>query len=428
MNWQSVDVRALYLLKLVSLIVYNLLMKKSIAIIGGGPAGLMAAEILSQNGVTVDLYESMPSLGRKLLMAGKSGLNLTHAEPYHTFITRYGDKQKQIETHLDHFKPDDLLAWVKGLHIETFIGSSGRIFPKEMKASPLLRAWLQRLQTNGVTFHMRHRWKGWQEKFLIFDSPTGEVKIKPDATILALGGASWPKLGSRGEWVLWLEEAGINIKPFYPANCSFIVNWSKHFSEKFHGHPMKSVVLSFKDYKQKGEFVLTRTGVEGSLIYAASAKLRDELASTGTAVLALDLAPDISKEKLMVALAQPRGSRSLTSHIKKTTRLPDAKIGLLYEFISKEDLVKIEKLADAIKALHIPLSATSSLETAISSAGGVHFEDLNDNLMLSKMPGVFCAGEMLDWEAPTGGYLLTACFATGRAAGKGALNWLRSNK
>lgn len=403
-------------------------MKKSIAIIGGGPAGLMAAEILSQNGVTVDLYESMPSLGRKFLMAGKSGLNLTHAEPYHTFITRYGDKQKQIETHLDQFKPDDLLAWVKGLDIETFIGSSGRIFPKEMKASPLLRAWLQRLQTNGVTFHTRHHWKGWKEKFLIFDSPTGEVKIKPDATILALGGASWPKLGSRGDWVSWLEEAGISIKPFYPANCSFLVNWSKHFSEKFHGHPMKSVVLSFKDFKQQGEFVLTRTGVEGSLIYAASAKLRDELASTGTAVLALDLAPDISREKLMAALAKPRGSRSLTSHIKKTTHLSDVKIGLLYEFISKEDLANIEKLADAIKALHIPLSATGSLETAISSAGGVHFEDLNDNLMLSKMPGVFCAGEMLDWEAPTGGYLLTACFATGRAAGEGALEWLRLNK
>ena len=403
-------------------------MKKSIAIIGGGPAGLMAAEIVSQNDVTVDLYESMPSLGRKFLMAGKSGLNLTHAEPYHTFVTRYGDKQKQIETHLNHFKPDDLLAWVKGLGIETFIGSSGRIFPKEMKASPLLRAWLQRLQANGVTFHTRHHWKGWQEKFLIFDSPTGFVKIKPDATILALGGASWPKLGSRGEWVSGLAEAGINIKPFYPANCGFIVNWSKHFSEKFHGHPMKSVVLNFKDFKQKGEFVLTRTGVEGSLIYAASAKLRDALASTGTAALVLDLAPDISREKLIVALAKSRGSRSLTSHIKKTTGLSGAKIGLLYEFFSKEDLVNIEKLADAIKAVPIPLISTSSLETAISSAGGVHFEDLNENLMLSKMPGVFCAGEMIDWEAVTGGYLLTACFATGRAAGNGALNWLRANK
>jgi uncharacterized flavoprotein (TIGR03862 family) len=360
-------------------------------------------------------------------MAGKSGLNLTHAEPYQTFITRYGDKQKQIEAHLKHFKPDDLLAWVKELGIETFVGTSGRVFPKEMKASPLLRAWIQRLQTNGVTIHKRHHWKGWQEEFLIFDSPTGEVKIQPDATILALGGASWPKLGSRGDWVAWLEKAGISIKPFSPANCGFIVNWSKHLSEKFHGHPMKSVVLSFKDFKQKGEFVLTRTGVEGSLIYAASAKLRDELAATGTAVLTLDLAPDISREKLMVALAQSRGSRSLTSHIKRTTRLTDAKIGLLYEFFSKEDLVKIEKLANAIKALHIPLSATYPLATAISSAGGVHFEELDDNLMLRKMPGVFCAGEMLDWETVTGGYLLTACFATGRAAGMGALKWVQSS-
>lgn len=400
---------------------YTLPMKKSIAIIGGGPAGLMAAEILSQQDVTVNLYDSMPSLGRKFLMAGKSGLNLTHAEPYDSFITRYGDKQKQIETHLDHFKPDDLLAWVKGLDIETFIGSSGRVFPKEMKASPLLRAWLQRLQTNGVTFHTRHRWMGWQEEYLIFDSPTGEVKIKPDATILTLGGASWPKLGSRGEWVSWLENAGIRIKPFAPANCSFIVNWSKHFSEKFHGQPMKSVALSFNDFKQKGEFVLTKTGVEGSLIYAASAKLRDELTATGTAVLALDLAPDLTREKLITALTKPRGARSLTSHIKKTTHLTDAKIGLLYEFIAKENLVDIEKLADAIKTLHIPLSATSSLETAISCAGGVCFEEVTDNLMLRKMPGVFCAGEMLDWEAPTGGYLLTACFAMGKAAGMGAL-------
>lgn len=253
------------------------------------------------------------------------------------------------------------------------------------------------------------------------------MKIKSDATILALGGASWPKLGSRGEWVSWLADAGINIKPFYPANCGFIVNWSKHISEKFRGHPMKSVVLSFKDFKQKGEFILSRTGVEGSLIYAASAKIRDELISTGTATLTLDLAPDIARDKLIAALAKPRGSRTLTSHIKRATRLPDAKIALLYEFIAKEDLLNIEKLVDAIKALPIPLSATYPLETAISSAGGVDFADLNDDLMLRKMPGVFCAGEMLDWETITGGYLLTACFATGRAAGIGALDWLQTN-
>lgn len=400
-------------------------MKKSIAIIGGGPAGLMAAEVLSQNGVKVDLYDSMPSLGRKFLMAGKSGLNLTHSESYQTFITRYGSKQKEIAAHLKHFKPDDLLAWAKELKVETFVGTSGRVFPKEMKASPLLRAWLQRLQTNGVTFHMRHRWTGWQHHLLVFDSPDGVIKIKPDATILALGGVSWPKLGSRGDWVSWLEQAGVEIKPFRPANCGFTVNWSKHFSEKFQGHPIKSVVLSFKDFRQQGEFVVTKTGVEGSLIYTASAKLRDEIESTGSAVFTLDLAPGSSREKLITTLARPRGSRSMTSHIKKTTGIQGAKVGLLYEFIPKEDFGNIEKLADAIKAIRIPLSAPSPIATAISSAGGIHFEELDANLMLRKMPGVFCAGEMLDWEAPTGGYLLTACFATGRTAGKGALIWLQ---
>ena len=291
---------------------------KKIAIIGGGPAGLMAAEILSQSGVKVDLYDSMPSLGRKLLMAGKSGLNLTHSEFYETFITRYGHQQKEIAKHLRNFTPEDLLAWVKELKVETFIGSSGRIFPKEMKASPLLRAWLQRLQANGVTFHTRHRWIGWQQHQLAFDSPNGVIKTQPDATILALGGASWPKLGSRGDWAPWLEKAGIGVKPFRPANCGFIVNWSKHFSEKFHGQPLKSVVLSFKNFKQQGEFMVTRTGMEGSLIYTASAMLRDEIESTGSAMITLDLAPAASREKLIKALALPRGSRTMSSHIKKT--------------------------------------------------------------------------------------------------------------
>lgn len=399
-------------------------MKKSIAIIGGGPAGLMAAEVLSASGAKVDLYDSMPSLGRKLLMAGKSGLNLTHSESYQIFITRYGFKQKQIAEHLKYFKPDDLLAWTKELKIETFTGTSGRVFPKEMKASPLLRAWLQRLQVSGVTFHTRHRWIGWQDHLLIFDSPDGVIKIKPDAIILALGGASWPKLGSRGDWVSWLEQRGIEVTPFRPANCGFSVNWSKHFREKFHGQPIKPVVLSFKDFKQQGEFIVTKTGVEGSLIYTASAKLRNELESTAGAIITLDLAPNSSREKLITALARPRGSRSMTSHIKKTTGIQGAKLGLLYEFIAKEDFSNIEKLANAIKALPVPLCAPTAITTAISCAGGVRFEELDANLMLSKIPGVFCAGEMLDWEAPTGGYLLTACFATGRSAGKGAMRWL----
>lgn len=399
-------------------------MKKSIAIIGGGPAGLMAAEVLSQSGAKVDLYDSMPSLGRKLLMAGKSGLNLTHSEPYASFITRYGEKQKQIAKYIKDFTPDDLLVWAKQIKIETFVGSSGRVFPKEMKASPLLRAWLQRLQTNGVTFHTRHHWTGWRQHQLIFDSPNGVVQIKPDATILALGGASWPKLGSRGDWVTWLEQNGVEVKPFRPANCGFTVPWSKHFSEKFHGQPLKPVVLSFQDFKQRGEFIVTKTGVEGSLIYTASAMLRDKIESTGSAVFTLDLAPDLSREKLIMALGRSRGSRSMTSHIYKTIGLQGAKLGLLYEFLSKADFENLEKLVDAIKAIKVPLSSPAPLATAISSAGGIAFEELDTHLMLSKMPGVFCAGEMLDWEAPTGGYLLTACFATGRSAGLGALKWL----
>ena len=401
-------------------------MKKSIAIIGGGPAGLMAAEVLIQGGTQVDVYDAMPSLGRKFLMAGKSGLNLTHSEPYDKFITRYGVRQKEIEAHLKNFTPDDLIEWAKELGVETFVGTSGRVFPKEMKASPLLRAWLKRLQNSGVNFHMRHNWKGWQNDSLIFDSPDGEIKIKPDATILALGGASWPKLGSRGEWVSWLEQAGVKVEAFRPSNCGFVVNWSNHFSEKFHGHPIKSVVLSFEDFKQQGEFIVTKTGIEGSLIYAASSKLRDALQSKGSAALLLDLAPDSSREKLIAALSKPRGSRSMTSHIEKTIGLKGVKIGLLYEFISKEDFANIEKLADAIKALPIPLTATAPIEKAISSAGGINFEELDSNLMLKKIPGVFCAGEMLDWEAPTGGYLLSACFATGRGAGRGALEWVKS--
>ncbi|MBL8078612.1 MAG: TIGR03862 family flavoprotein [Anaerolineales bacterium] len=401
-------------------------MKKSIAIIGGGPAGLMAAGVLIQSGAQVDVYDSMPSLGRKFLMAGKSGLNITHSEPYEKFITRYGNKQKEIESHLKNFTPDDLIAWAKELGIETFVGTSGRVFPKEMKASPLLRAWLKRLQNSGVNFHLRHNWKGWENNFLVFDSPNGEIKIKPDATILALGGASWPKLGSRGEWSSWLSQAGVKVEAFRPSNCGFIVDWSKHFSEKFHGHPIKSVVLSFEDFRQQGEFIVTKTGIEGSLIYATSSKLRDALASKGNTALLLDLTPDSSREKLIQALSRPRGSRSMTSHIEKTIGLKGVKVGLLYEFVSKEDFSNIEKLADAIKALSIPLIATAPIEKAISSAGGINFDELDANLMLKKMPGVFCAGEMLDWEAPTGGYLLSACFATGRGAGRGALEWTKS--
>lgn len=399
-------------------------MSKSIAIIGSGPAGLMAAEILSQHDIKIDVYEVMPSLGRKFLMAGKSGLNITHSEDYSLFVTRYGNKQQEIVKHLTDFKPKDLIAFTNELNVKTFVGSSGRVFPIEMKASPMLRAWIQRLKTRGVTFHLRHRWSGWEEQQWVFETPAGMIKIKPNATILALGGASWPKLGSKGDWVPWLAQAGIIVNPFSPANCGFNVEWTTHFSEKFHGQPIKTVVLSFKDFKKQGEFVITKNGVEGSLIYSASAMLRDELISTGKASLTLDLAPDTSTEKLTQALGRPRGSTSLSTHIRKTTGIQGVKLGLLYEFLAKETFEHPSKLANAIKALPIPLVSPTSLATAISSAGGISFEELDDHLMLRKMPGVFCAGEMLDWEAPTGGYLLSACFAMGRTAGKGALRWL----
>lgn len=400
------------------------MISKSIAIIGGGPAGLMAAEILSQHDVKIDVYEAMPSLGRKFLMAGKSGLNLTHSEDYSLFVTRYGDKQREIEKYLADFKPKDLLAFTEALNVKTFIGSSGRVFPIEMKASPMLRAWIQRLKSRGVTFRLRHRWIGWEGQHWVFATPTGIVKIKSDATILALGGASWPKLGATGDWVPLFMQAGVVVKPFSPANCGFCVKWSTHFSEKFHGQPIKSVVLSFNNFKRQGEFVITKNGVEGSLIYSVSAKLRDELTATGQASFMLDLAPDKSVEQLIHLLGRPRGSASLSSHIRKTTGIQGVKLGLLYEFIAKETFENPSQLANAIKALPIPLVSPTSLATAISSAGGISFEEFDDHLMLRKMPGVFCAGEMLDWEAPTGGYLLSACFAMGVAAGKGVLRWL----
>ena len=403
-------------------------MSKSVAIIGGGPAGLMAAEILSHHDIKIHVYEAMPSLGRKFLMAGKSGLNLTHSEDYSLFVTRYGTKHQEIAKHLADFKPQDLLAFTNELNVKTFVGSSGRVFPIEMKASPMLRAWIQRLTNRGVTFHLHHRWSGWEDQQLVFATPAGMMKVKAHATILALGGASWPKLGAKGDWVPYLAQAGIIVKPFSPANCGFNVKWSSHFSEKFHGQPVKSVVLTVQDFKQQGEFVISKNGVEGSLIYSASAKLRDELASTGQASLTLDLAPDTSTEKLIQVLARPRGSTSLSNHIRKTTGIYGVKLGLLYEFLAKNTFENPQKLAHAIKALPIPLVSPTPLATAISSAGGICFDELDEHLMLHKMPGIFCSGEMLDWEAPTGGYLLTACFALGRAAGKGALRWLNEYK
>jgi len=398
-----------------------------VAIIGGGPAGLMAAEILSQRGVKVDVYDSMPSVGRKFLVAGKGGLNLTHSEPFEQFVSRYGSRKKEIEKWLMDFTPDDLREWARGLGIETFVGTSGRVFPVGMKTSPLLRAWLKRLDDLGVTFHLRHKWNGWNaDKSLKFETPEGEKSVKADAVVLALGGGSWARLGSDGAWVNWLRQAGVEVEALKPSNCGFDVAWSPHLRERYEGHPIKSVVLSFESFRQRGEFILTKGGVQGSLIYAASALIRDEIEAKGGVVILLDMAPDRSYEWLVEKLSKPRGSRSMASHLEKTAGMKGVKAGLLHEFAPKEDFANVERLASFIKRLPIPLIAPRPLDEAISSAGGVTFESLDENLMIRELPGIFCAGEMLDWEAPTGGYLLTACFASGRAAGESVLKWMES--
>jgi uncharacterized flavoprotein (TIGR03862 family) len=330
---------------------------------------------------------------------------------------------------LKQFGPEELRDWVHGLGIETFVGTSGRVFPAGMKASPLLRAWLKRLDASGVKVHVRHRWLGWNEdRSMRFSTPDGEIAVKANAVVLALGGGSWARLGSDGVWVPWLKQAGAEVEPLRPSNCGFDVTWSPHFREKFEGQPVKSVVLSFGSFQQQGEFIITKEGVEGSLIYAASALLRDEIEAHGKAVMILDLAPDRSHDWLIDRLSRSRGSRSMASHLEKAVNIKGVKAGLLREFVSKEDFSHLQPLAHFIKNLPIPLVATRPLDEAISSAGGVKFESLDESLMLRAMPGIFCAGEMLDWEAPTGGYLLTACFASGFVAGHGVLNWLESKK
>lgn len=413
-------------------------MKKSVAIIGGGPAGLMAAEVLSKHHLQVDVYDAKPSLGRKFLMAGKSGLNITHSENFEQFVLRYGNRKEEVEKWLLNFTPDDLRNWVHELGFETFIGTSGRVFPKGMKASPLLRAWIKRLSEAGVNFHVRHKLLSIAQggtlaaedggesivERVIFETEEGIKEVKSDAVILALGGGSWKRLGSSGEWVEMLNQLGVKVEALKPANCGFDVNWTSHFKEKFHGYPIKSVTLSFESFHQQGEFIITKEGVEGGLIYSASAMMRDEIEKNGKAILFLDLTPDVTKEKLIEKLSKPRGSRSLSSYVEKTIGIRGVKMGLLYEVLSKDDFTNIEKLASSIKQLPISLIATRPIDEAISTAGGVSFESLDENLMLKNISGVFCAGEMLDWEAPTGGYLLSACFASGVAAGKGVLKYL----
>lgn len=405
---------------------------RSVVIIGGGPAGLMAAEVLSQAGVKVDLYDAMPSVGRKFLMAGKGGMNITHSEPFDKFLSRYGSRQAQIKPLLDAFGPEALRAWVQSLGIGTFIGSSGKVFPIDMKAAPLLRRWLHKLRINGVSFNMRHKWVGWDDNRLLrFETPEGEKKIHANAVILALGGGSWSRLGSTGSWVPLLNERNIPIEPLQSANCGFDVGWSGFFQSRFAGQPLKSVQVSFTNsaglnFAEKGELLITVDGVEGNLIYKMSALLRDQIATTGTALIHLDLAPGANRQFLLNKISQPRGKQTLANHLRKQIGIDGVKAGLLREFLPKQDIDDPIRLCEAIKALPVTLTAARPIDEAISSAGGVAFEALNEHLMIRSMPGTFCAGEMLDWEAPTGGYLLTACFASGRAAGRGLLSWLKA--
>ena len=401
-----------------------------VAIIGGGPAGLMAAEVLSQAGVPVDLYDAMPSVGRKFLLAGKGGMNMTHSEPIADFVQRYGARAAQVQPWLEEFTPQALREWIHGLGIDTFVGTSGRVFPTDMKAAPLLRAWLHRLREAGVQFHMRHRWFGWRDGRLVFSSPYGEQAVEADAVILALGGASWARLGSDGAWVGLLEREQVAVAALAPSNCGFDVGWSAHFSEKHAGAPLTTVAIEStgadgRQVRRRGQFVVTSTGVEGSLIYALSAPLRDQIAAHGSATIYLDLAPDFSAERVAAEVTHPRGARSMSSHLQSRLGIKGVKSGLLRECLSRAEFSDEDALAAAIKRLPVVLRRARPIDEAISSAGGVRFEAMDaDTLMLRALPGVFAAGEMIDWEAPTGGYLLTACFASGRAAGRGALAWL----
>ena len=430
---------------------------KRVIIIGGGPAGLMAAEQLTNAGVAVDLYDAMPTLGRKFLLAGIGGLNITHSEPFPAFCSRYAERQAQLQPLLAQFGADELRAWCKDLGVETFVGTSGRVFPKEMKAAPLLRAWLARLKRNGLRIHPRHRWVGWDaqgqlvfEKKIPLNPPfaKGEAEapiikslllpsfVKGGAgggfsppVILALGGGSWKKLGSDGAWVALLQSQSIPIAPLKPANCGFLCAWSEHLSSRFAGAPLKSVALRFTDLAghsetRLGEMIVTKGGVEGSLIYAFSARLRDALDANGSATFYLDLLPNHDHAHVATILQSKPANKTLGNFLKSRFKLDGVKTALLFETLDKAHWQDIPRLATTLKAIPITVTATTPLDEAISTAGGVPFAALDGNLMLRELPGVFCAGEMLDWEAPTGGYLLTACFASGREAGEGVIRWL----
>jgi uncharacterized flavoprotein (TIGR03862 family) len=401
---------------------------KEVAVIGAGPAGLMAAEVIAQGGGRVTVYDAMPSAGRKLLMAGRGGLNLTHSEALPQFLASYREATPHLKGAIEAFPPDRLRDWSAALGQPTFVGSSGRVFPKAMKASPLLRAWLRRLDSQGVKFVMRHRWTGWDDDGrLLFQTPDGPRVVEAQATILALGGASWPRLGSDGAWVETLGAKDVAVSPLRPANSGFTVAWSDIFRDRFEGQPLKGVVLTFASQTVRGEATVTRTGLEGGAIYALSADLREAIATTGDATMRIDLRPDVEAASLVARLSVPRGKQSFSNVLRKAAQLAPIASGLLQEaaIASAVKLTSLppSALADLIKAVPVTLNGVAPIARAISTAGGISFGELDADFMIRRMPGVFAAGEMLDWEAPTGGYLLQASLATGAAAGRGVLRW-----
>jgi len=403
--------------------------KTQVAIIGAGPAGLMAAEVLAGGGAGVTVYDAMPSAGRKFLMAGRGGLNLTHSEPLPEFLMRYGEAQPRLAPAISAFPPASLRAWSEALGQPTFIGSSGRVFPTTFKASPLLRAWLRRLDAMGVELALRHRWTGWNDHGqLLFQTPDGKRVVDARATVLALGGASWPRLGSNGGWVETLAAKGVAVSPLRPANCGFTVAWSEIFRDRFEGEPLKGIALSFGSHSVRGEVIITRAGLEGGAIYALSAVLREAIANAGKATLHVALRPDLQMQDLMAQLSRPRGRQSLSNFLRKAAHLSPAAIGLLQEAAIASGVplssVSSASLAGLINDVPVELNGIASIARAISTAGGISFDELDADFMIRRLPGIFAAGEMLDWEAPTGGYLLQASFATGAAAGRGALKYL----
>lgn len=429
---------------------------KKVVIIGGGPAGLMAAEVIAQAGFSVDIYDAMPSVGRKFLLAGVGGMNITHSEAHEKLLTRYAKASPALKPYLDFFSANKLREWIHQLGIETFIGSSGRIFPSDMKAAPLLRAWLHRLRELRVKIYPRHRWMGWADSstmtgaslctalneasgnradnVLFFDATIdGEnkkISVQADAVVLALGGASWQRLGSDGAWVNLLRSKKIQVADLLPSNCGFEVKWSELLLNQFSGQPLLTISLSLRTlanelHAVRGEAMITKTGIEGTSIYALSASLRELIVARNEALLYIDLLPDLSLDKIIAQLNKPRGKTSVSNFLRKQLNLSPIKIALLRELTPASVWQDNLALAQAIKSLRLTLTGVRPIDEAISTAGGVSFSELNSSLMLKNMPGVFCAGEMLDWEAPTGGYLLTACFATGRAAGAGVVDYLK---